>query len=110
MYTTDIGSSGEQQVAEELSRLGYKIIERNWKNKFAEIDIVAEKAGVIYFCEVKFRQNNHQGDGLDYITSQKLHHMSRAAEAWVLANNWLNEHCLLAATVDGSGKIVIVEI
>jgi len=43
MQTTKIGNLGEQLAAEELSRQGYKIIERNWKNKLAEIDIIALK-------------------------------------------------------------------
>lgn len=110
MQTTDIGNKGEQLATEELIRLGYEIIERNWKTKWAEIDIVARKNNVIYFVEVKYRTSARQGDGLDYITDQKLHHMTRAAELWVSMNNWNGQFELIAISVLGNGKIDIIEI
>lgn len=111
MQTTDIGNKGEQLASEELIRLGYEIIERNWKTKWAEIDIVARKNKAIYFVEVKYRESNQQGDGLDYITDKKLYHMSRAAELWVGMNNWPGEYRLLAVAVNGaSGETDIREI
>lgn len=101
MQTTQIGSRGEQLAAEALSRLGYEILEQNWRTKWAEIDLVAKKNGIIYFVEVKYRATLNQGDGLDYITSQKIFHMQRAAELWVSMNAWKGEHQLLAASVSG---------
>jgi putative endonuclease len=106
MKTTDIGNRGELLVSEELTRLGYEVIERNWKNRWAEIDIVARKNDIIYFVEVKYRSSSNQGDGLDYITDQKLHHMMRAAELWVGMGNWKGEYQLLAASVDSETKDV----
>lgn len=111
MQTTDIGNIGEQLATEELIRLGYEILERNWKTKWAEVDIVARKNGIIYFVEVKYRASSEQGDGFDYITDQKLHHMTRAAELWVGIHDWAGEYQLLAAAVDGeSGETDIREI
>jgi putative endonuclease len=106
MQTTQIGNRGEQLVADALKRGGYEIVERNWKVRAAEIDIVARKQGVIYFVEVKFRSSTRQGDGLDYITDQKLHHMRRAAELWVLWHDWRGEYVLLAAAASGDRKEV----
>lgn len=106
MQTTQIGNRGEQMTAEELSRMGYEIIELNWKTKWAEIDIVAKKNDIVSFVEVKFRKNTHQGDGFDYITDKKLFHMQRAAELWVSVNNWSGEYVLLAASVSGKGNDV----
>jgi len=111
MRTTQIGNKGEQLAAEALARLGYEIIDRNWKTKFAEIDIVALKGNVVHFVEVKYRATSRQGDGLDYITDQKLHHMQRAAELWVAVHNWNGEYVLLAVAVSGqSEEIDIREI
>lgn len=101
MQTTDIGNRGEQLAAEELIRQGYEIMARNWKTKWAEIDITARKHDTVYFVEVKYRQTNQQGDGFDYITDQKLHQMRRAAELWVSMNSWNGEYELLGASVIG---------
>lgn len=111
MNTTDVGSHGEQLVAEELTRLGYEVLERNWKTKWAEIDIVARHQGIMYFIEVKYRATENQGDGFDYITSKKLQHMTRASELWVNIHNWTGEYQLLGVSVTGSSnKIDIREI
>ena len=111
MNTTDIGNTGEQLAAEELARQGYEIIERNWKTKWSEVDIIAKNHNIIYFIEVKFCQSSRQGDGFDYITDQKLHHMQRAAELWVSVHNWQGEYQLMGVSVLGeSKKIDIREI
>ena len=111
MKTTDIGNTGEQLASEELVRLGYEILERNWKTKWSEIDIVARKNEVVYFIEVKYRASSRQGDGFDYITDQKLTHMTRAAELWVSVHNWNGGYELLGASVDGaSNNVEIREI
>lgn len=106
MSTYDIGSMGEQRAAEELVRLGYKIIERNWKTKWAEIDIVASKQNILYFVEVKYRKNSLQGDGFDYITDKKISKMTRAAELWVVQHNEEGQYELLCVSVGGeSGDV-----
>lgn len=110
MNTTNTGNRAENLVAEELVRQGYEIIAQNWKTRAAEIDIVAQKSGCIYFVEVKFRRSDSAGDGFDYITPMKLRHMQRAAELWVQQNDWLYEYELLAAAVSGDGSIDIRQI
>ena len=110
MQTTQIGSRGEQLAAEALSRLGYEVLEKNWKTKWAEIDLVARKQGIMYFVEVKYRATALQGDGLDYITRKKLLQMQRAAELWVGMHNWTGEYQLLAVAVGSSGEADIREI
>lgn len=51
----DLGRSSEEAVSKRLQTEGYQIIDRNWKMPSAEIDIVAEKDGVIHFFEVRSR-------------------------------------------------------
>lgn len=101
MNPTLSGSEAEAYVAEYLTADGYKILARNWKTAYAEIDVIAEKDGVIYLTEVKYRRTDTAGDGFDYITSRKIHHMNRAAEAWVLKAGWKGEYALLAVAVLG---------
>lgn len=81
--STEIGRRAEAAAATFLLRQGYKILERNWRTRWCEIDIVASKHRVLYFVEVKYRRTNLQGSGLDYITNQKLGQMHFAAEFWI---------------------------
>lgn len=47
------GKHGEDVAVEMLKTKGFTVIERNWRNKFGEIDIIAQKDGVLVFVEVK---------------------------------------------------------
>ena len=53
--TKHIGDAGEEETASYLKKRGYKILERNYKTKFGELDIVASKKRTITFVEVKSR-------------------------------------------------------
>lgn len=77
-----IGQVAEDEAAKYLQSKGYEIVDRNWKTKYCEIDIIAKKNGVIYFVEVKYRRQKNQGGGLAAITPKKLKQMQFAAEIW----------------------------
>lgn len=81
--TSEIGGRGEDSAATYLESNGFKVLERNWRVKAGEIDIIAEKAGVTHFIEVKYRKNKNQGGGIAAITPTKLRHMERAARLWM---------------------------
>ena len=55
----------------ELERLGYAIVERNYRSRFGEIDIVASDAGTVVFVEVKTKTNGDFGDPVEEVTPQK---------------------------------------
>lgn len=105
------GSAAEAAVADELGRLGFTIIDRNWRTKWCEIDIIANHGGVVWFVEVKYRSTTSFGDGLEYIGPHKLRHMERAAELWVVRNDYDGEYTLGAVAVsneDGVGELLEV--
>jgi Holliday junction resolvase-like predicted endonuclease len=101
MTTFDTGRQAEAAAAAYLKRQGCAIVDQNWRTKFCEIDIIAQRANVVYFCEVKYRKTDRQGAGLDYITPKKLQQMQLAAEAWVHFFNWKGEYQLSAIEVSG---------
>lgn len=109
MKTTIRGKQAETAVAEQLARDGYEIISQNWKTKVCEIDVIAQKSGIIYFVEVKFRASPTQGGGLEYIGPQKLHKLHFAAGVWNQFNNWTGDYRLLAASVTTNGLDYIIE-
>ncbi len=101
MSTTDTGRQAEDVAAAYLVKQGYKIRERNWRTRYCEIDIVAEKQSCVYFVEVKYRISKLQGEGFDYITVKKLRQMARAAEFWLSSCQWEGSCSLAAIEVAG---------
>jgi len=103
--STDTGRAAEQAAAGELSRQGFKILAQNWKTKLCEIDIIAQKDGVVWFVEVKYRSTIKFGDGLEYIGRQKLVHLQRAASLWSSQHNYNGEITLGAISVSGNNIV-----
>lgn len=101
MTTTETGRKAENAAADFLKRKGCQIIVQNWRTRMCEIDIVARRDSVVYFCEVKYRLTSSQGAGLDYITPKKLKQMQFAAESWVHSNNHRGEYQLCGIEVSG---------
>lgn len=96
MNTTFQGRRAEAAAAAFLEYHGCLILARNWRTRWCEIDIVAQKDAVIYFVEVKYRSSDTWGAGLDYITPKKLRQMRFAAEFW-RAQHGAGRQCRIAA-------------
>ena len=83
------GRKGEDIAVEALKRRGYKIIERNYKCPFGEIDIIAKCGDTIAFVEVKRRDSKSFGTSLSAIDEKKrrrivlsaLHYLKNLKEA-----------------------------
>lgn len=103
-----IGHEAENVASEYLKNLGYKIIELNWRTKYCEIDIVAQKNQTVYLIEVKYRSSDRQGTGLDYITPTKLRQMKFAAEMWVGTHSWDGDYTLAVIGV-GPDNFELIE-
>jgi Holliday junction resolvase-like predicted endonuclease len=95
-----------------LSQQGFDIIDRNWKTKICEIDLIVQQDDTVFLVEVKYRSSQAQGGGFEYITSQKLKKMTFAAEVWKQSCRWEGDYKLMAAAVSGqnSENIEIIEI
>lgn len=101
MTTFDTGRRAEAAAAEYLKSKGFAVVAQNWRTRYCEIDIIAQRHNVVYFCEVKYRKTDRQGSGLDYITPKKLEQMRFAAEAWAHFYDWTGECRLVAIEVSG---------
>ena len=101
MNTTSIGQAAETAATEYLIGKGYKLVDRNWRTQWCEIDIVVQRDKCIYFVEVKYRRQSMQGSGLDYVTRAKVNQMSQAAEMWVATHKWVDDYSLGAIEVSG---------
>ncbi len=67
----DRGQIGEQAVAEELAKRGYRIVERNYHSRYGEIDIIAEQDGYLAFVEVKARNPRAKGTPAEAVNAAK---------------------------------------
>ena len=73
------GAWGEDCAAAYLRRHGYRILARNYSCRFGEIDLIAEKDGVLLFVEVKLRTNLQYGAPREYVTVKKQEKLRAAA-------------------------------
>lgn len=80
-----LGKFGERIAADTLAKEGYRIRDRNWRVLEGELDIVAEREGVIVFVEVKTRASDAFGNPEESITKQKQKRIVRAALAYLEA-------------------------
>lgn len=101
--TKVIGDRAEGVVADYLKAHGHAILERNWRTKFCEIDIVSRLNDTVYFTEVKYRKNAAYGDGLAAITAKKQRQMRFAAELYMTRLSKDTQCMLAAASVSGQG-------
>ena len=79
MSTKQDGDWGEALVAEYLEARGCRIVEKEWRCRLGEIDLIAEKDGMILFVEVKLRTNLRYGMPCEYVTAKKQEKLRAAA-------------------------------
>lgn len=113
-----LGSVGEKLAREHLARAGYQVVERNYRTRRGEIDIVARGRGALVFCEVKTRiAGGRSGPAgpLDAIGPAKQRRLR------LLAREWLAERAAdrpreadlrfdaIGVTLDAAGALVALE-
>jgi len=82
LTTKTIGDKAEAVVADEMKRQGYTILDRNWRTRYCEIDIVASKDSELFIVEVKHRTARVQGGGIAAITAKKQQQLRFAAQLY----------------------------
>lgn len=81
-----IGQRGERLAADHLERHGYRVLERNFSNRFGELDLVAHGHETLVFCEVKTREvsaDDPHPQPLESITHAKQRQVRRLAAIWL---------------------------
>lgn len=85
-----IGDQGERIALGYLKKIGYKIIETNFRKPFGEIDIIAKDKNTLVFVEVKTRTTEKFGSPQEGITSWKKRRIIRAVQSYLLKENFKN--------------------
>ena len=96
-----LGKVGEDLACEELVRRGYAILERRYRTRYGEIDIIARVKDTVVFVEVKTRTGAHYGGGLAAVTPRKQQQIVRVAPDWLMRRRWSDRPCRFdVVTVD----------
>lgn len=87
-----LGSHGEDIACEYLIKHGYKIIERNFKKTYGELDIISLYKDILVFIEVKTRIGRRYGMPEESVTPRKLHEVKQTALYYKLLHPELSEN------------------
>lgn len=88
-----LGWHGESVACAELEKLGYSIIERRFRTRFGEIDIIGNDGGTVVFVEVKAKTDGSFSDPAESVTRQKQRRLASMAEQYVAYQRLANTPC-----------------
>jgi len=77
-----LGHTGERIAGEHLERLGYRVLERNYRSRWGELDLIVADERAIVFCEVKTRRLG-SGSPFDALGPAKQRQVRRMAAGWL---------------------------
>lgn len=107
----EFGKKGEEIAVNYLLSKGYSIVKKNYRWRSSEVDIIAEKAGLLSFVEVKTRSSAYFGEPELFVSKQKQKSYIQAANAFVIENNRQEEVQFdIIAIVMNKGSIKINHI
>lgn len=86
MNNREIGTLYERKAAHYLETNGYHIVEKNFRCKAGEIDLIATVEGYLCFIEVKYRSSDRRGNPAEAITPTKIRRITRTAEYYMLTH------------------------
>lgn len=86
VFNRKVGAEGEELAAKFLEEKGYKVLERNYRTKFGEIDLICLKNNTLVFVEVKLKHGEEFGSPEEMIGVDKLGRIQRMAEYYLIDN------------------------
>jgi putative endonuclease len=114
-----LGARGEELAARHLESRGYEIVDRNFRTRYGELDLVAAGDGCLVFCEVKTRVGRGRSSPLGPLASvgpRKQRQVRLMAREWLRAGRSRLARGLaelrfdaIGVTLDGSGELVALE-
>jgi putative endonuclease len=108
----DLGDFGERVAAAHLESKGYRVLATRFRVREGEVDIVAQRDGVVAFVEVKTRRGDAMGSAIEGVDAAKAQRLLVAAEAFGAAHPDLPEERridVIAIDLDRGGRVLSVE-
>lgn len=110
-----LGQLGESLAAQHLERRGFQIVERNFRTRWGELDLVAYDGRTLAFCEVKCRRLGPGGGSpLEAIRGDKRARVRKMGSSWLQARRdrpyaELIRYDAIGVTFDLGGRLVSIE-
>jgi putative endonuclease len=103
-----LGQWGERKVAGLYAAAGYEVLDRNWRVKGGELDLVLGRGDEIVFCEVKTRSSDRFGAAVEAVGYRKQQFLRRTALSWLDAHRRRGRLRFDVAAVVG-GRVEVTE-
>ena len=87
----ELGKSGEEIAYEYLQKKGFLLLEKNWRHRNDEVDLIARQGNTLVIIEVKTRSTAFFGEPEVFVTRKKQQFMIRAANAYIRIHNIQDE-------------------
>lgn len=108
MHNQNLGKLGEEIATEYLRKQGYQILQRNFKAKYGEIDIICLEKTTLVFVEVKTRWSKEFGEPEEAVTRWKIGSITRTGQYYSLLHPDLPELLridVVGIMMDANGKV-----
>src|SRR3972149_2826869 len=105
MQRQALGRSGEDLAVEEIERRGYAVLDRRYRTRHGEIDIVAEDGDTVVFIEVKARATAERGTAAEAVTVQKQRKLIAMATDYLSRRHLTDRRCRFdVVAINGIGE------
>jgi putative endonuclease len=106
-----VGRTGEDAAVQYLLQRGYYILERNYRCRFGEIDLVARDGDTLTFIEVKTRRSRTFGPAAAAVTHTKQRHLIKASQMYMVQHGKREDLCRFdVVTIDMDGQESRIEL
>lgn len=106
------GAAGEAATARWYEAAGYEVLDRNWRGRDGELDLVVRNDRVLVFCEVKTRTSDRFGAPIEAVNAAKQRRIRLLARAWMQERNSVARHTRfdIASVLPGRDGALVVEV
>ena len=103
------GASAEAEAARLLIAAGYRVVERNFRCKVGELDIVARDGDVLAFVEVRSRSDDEHGNAAEMIRYSKQRRVARVAAYYLATVEPVFDECRFDIVAITAGDAVLIK-
>jgi putative endonuclease len=106
-----LGKAGEEVAIQYLRQQGYQVLERNYRCRFGEIDLIARDGSTLAFIEVKTRRSQKFGPAAAAVTIEKQRHLIKVSQIYLTRKRQASELCRFdVVTVELDANTLHIEL
>jgi putative endonuclease len=107
----ELGKSGEEYACDYLQKKGFRILEKNWRHRNDEADLIAMHGDTLVVIEVKTRSTMYFGEPQTFVTRKKQSFMIRAANAYIKMKD-IEQECRfdIVSVIISGGRVSVRHI